>query len=274
VKLVATARPLADALAIAAALAAHDKRAKDFAALGAIQITADSRSKVSANVLHFAVEHAFPATMIEPGVLAVSGARLTALVSGFPDTAEIEISTDSATGRITHRRSRFNLEAIPTGDIPRALTLDEETSRIVLPRADAVKLFAKPAFAIGDEASRYYLCGIFLHNIDDGLAAVCTDGTRLCRFVLPGYAGLSQERTFIVPAAAARIASRLLADKANDTVTLRRSRTLFALEGACFSFVSKLIDGNFPDYERIIPSPSNAAVTVNRKSSQGRSPGS
>ena len=217
-------------------------------------------------MLDFAIEHAVSSvTVIESGVLAVSAARLAALTASFLPDAVVSIATDGTTGRIVCNKSRSKLPAIPVDDIPAMLRLDEEeTGRVTLPRADAVKLFM-PTFAMSNEVTRYYLNGLFLHDIDSGLAAVCTNGIQLAKLVLPGMAGLSQDGTLIIPAAAVKIASRLLADRTIDSVILRRSKTLFALEGAGFRFVGKLIDGTFPDYKRIIPPhTTDGAIIVDR----------
>jgi DNA polymerase III subunit beta len=125
-------------------------------------------------------------------------------------------------------------------------------------------LLSKPLFAISTERTRYYLGGILLHDIKGGLAAVATDGHRLARIILLGASELSQDRHLIIPGPAVKILAKLLADKTIETVTLRRSRNLIEVVAASFTFVSKLIDATYPDYQRLMPTPSRNAATVDR----------
>jgi DNA polymerase-3 subunit beta len=264
-KITADAGELADALALAAALS-DDARVRRIASLGAIRLTAtDAGVEITANVLDHALVLTAPATVETAGALAMPGERLAALAAGCPGDREIEIGADGTGARIVCGRSRFRLPVIPQDELPAPLALDAETGRVELAREEALKLFAQPLFAVATEQTRYYLNGIFLHDIDGALAAAGTDGHRLCRVVIPGAAGLSQDTRLIVPRAAVKIILKLLADKSCERITLRRSATLFAVEAARFAFVSKLIDTEFPAYQRLIPQQSSGnVVTVAR----------
>jgi DNA polymerase III subunit beta len=103
------------------------------------------------------------------------------------------------------------------------------------------------------EETRYYLNGIYLHASPGGLAAVATDGHRLARVIVSSAGGLWQGEGCIVPSAAVKGINKLLAAHRDMAeVTLRRSRSLFEIEGGSFRLTSKLIDGTFPDYQRAI----------------------
>src|SRR5262249_31596567 len=101
-------------------------------------------------------------------------------------------------------------------------------------------------------------------DLDGGLAAVGTDGHRLCRVVIPGAAGLSQDNGLIVPRPAVKIIVKLLADKSCERIVLRRSATLLAVEAARFAFISQLIDTSFPHSVRLLSPPPGTAVTAKR----------
>jgi DNA polymerase-3 subunit beta len=261
-KITANAGELADALALAAALA-DDARTRKIQALGAICLTTiDAGLEIAGNVLEHALTLTAPATVETAGALAIPGGRLAALATACPRESQIEITTDGAGARALCGRSRFRLPAIPLDDLPAPLTLAAETGHVKLAREEAVKLFTRPLFAASAEPTRYYLNGIFLHDIDEGLAAVGCDGPRLCRVVVPGAGGLSQDRGLIVPRSAVKVILKLLGDKSCKRIVLRRSANLFAVEAARFAFISKLIDGTFPDYARVIPSWADNAVTV------------
>ena len=125
-------------------------------------------------------------------------------------------------------------------------------------------LLSKPAFAISTEATRYYLNGILLHDTDAGLAAVATDGHRLARVILPGVTGLSQDRRLIVPKPAIKVLVKLLADKEVELLTLRRSASLIEITSTKFTFISKLIDAEYPAYERLVSASTDNTAILDR----------
>ena len=265
-KFTVTAGAFANALALATLLG-DDRRVKKNQALEAVHLTLDGASvKISANVLDHAVELTVSAVVEEGGTLALSGARLAALAGGFPSKAEITIQADGPTARVACDRSHFRLPAMAVENLPARPTLAEENGRVELAREEAIALFARPLFAASAEQTRYYLCGVQLHDVDDGLVAVATDGHRLACVTIPGAAGLSADHRVIVPTIAVKLITRLLTDnKTIEIVRLARSKTLFAVEGTGFRFVSKLIDGTYPDYRRLIPRPSGSFAIVDRR---------
>jgi DNA polymerase III subunit beta len=117
-----------------------------------------------------------------------------------------------------------------------------------------LRAFERPLFCANTERTRYYLTGVFLHNGPNwDLVAVATDGNRLARVVVSAAGSLSSDRRLIVPLSSCKPLIKLL-KKANGLVRLLRSRTLFEARTQKFNFVSKLIDSDFPVYERLIPS--------------------
>lgn len=263
-KTTANAGELANALALAASLS-NDKVFKERENLRAVRLTAtDDTLTITANVLDHQLALSVPAEIRAAGELAVSGARLAALVAAFPTAAAIEIHDDSSVTRISCGRSRFKLPTLATNLMPSALQIANETGRIELAREEARALFSRTAFAASIEQSRYYLNGICLHDDGNDLAAVATDGYRLCKLIIPGAAGLSSDYRLIVPNPAVEIVAKLLRDTDIERVTLRRSKSLFGLETTKAVFVSKLIDYTFPRYEALLPKPSGNSVNIDR----------
>jgi DNA polymerase-3 subunit beta len=264
-KIFASAGELADALALAASLSSNNKGTSNIVGLEALRLTAaDDELTIAANVLDFAITLTVPVVVDSPGEVAVSASRLSTLVAGFLPEATIEIQGDGAVCRVGSGRSRFKLPTIPLPDLPPALKLIEELGRAELAREEATTLLVRPAFAASTEKTRFYLGGVLLHDDDNALTAVATDGHRLVLTRVPGATGLSADLKLIVPNAALKICGKLLGDKSSELVTLRRSRTLFAFESAKATFVSKLIDATFPDYTKFLPKPSGNGVTVDR----------
>jgi DNA polymerase-3 subunit beta len=261
-KITVAAKPLAAALGLAASMV--DAKTKIPALWHARLVAADDNLSITANVLDFALKLSVPATVEAAGEIAVSSAKLAALAGTFSSgDAEIMISTEKAPlASIACGRSRFILPTIPIADLPPVLEIKDETGRIELDRSELLAALSKPVFAISAEESRFYLNGIFVHDTDAGLALIATDGSRLARAVLPGAAGLSRDRRLLISRPTVKFLLRLLTDKTIETVTLRRSATLLEITGSSFDFVSKLIDAEYPAYERVLPSLTKNSVIV------------
>jgi DNA polymerase-3 subunit beta len=264
-KISASAAELAGALALAASLS-DDGRIRKIAGLEAVRLAAaDDELTIAADVLDFAITLTVPAVVESPCEVAVSASRLSALAAGFLPEATIEIQSDGTVCHIGSGRSRFKLPTIALDGLPAPLKLAEETGRVALAREEAATLLVRPAFAASTEKTRIYFGGVLLHDNEGALAAVATDGHRLVLTRVPGARGLSAaDFKLIVPNAALKIIGKLLANKDVERITLRRSKTLLSVEGVCFVFVSKLIDGIFPNYPKFIPKPSGNTVTVDR----------
>jgi DNA polymerase-3 subunit beta len=197
------------------------------------------------------------------GEVAVPLERLAALVRHFPADAKITITSDDHAAAVTCGRSGFRLPVFPIPDLLGRHLLGEETGRVELDARIARDLFARPAFAAADEASRPYLRGIFLHSTGDNLVAVGADGFRLCRITTPATTTLSTDRSLIIPIEMVKAINCLLGNVFGN-VTLRRSDRLFSVEGAGFTLISRRVDATYPDYERLIPCEAPNVVIVSR----------
>jgi DNA polymerase-3 subunit beta len=188
------------------------------------------------------------------GEFAVAAQRLADLVRHFDTDAEVTITATDRVATVAAGQSRFRLPTVSLNDLPSPLALEAETGRVELGREAARDLFQRTAFALATDKYRYYLNGTFLCDAEGGLAGVATDGRRLARIIVPAAASLSNDARLIVPAPAVKAIGRLLAS-ATGTVVLRRSDRLFEITAGASRFVTKLIDGTFPECKRIIPTP-------------------
>jgi DNA polymerase III beta subunit len=195
------------------------------------------------------------------GEMALPLERLADLARHFPADAELAITADESVATVSSGRARFKLPVFPIAGLLERHPLGEETGRAELDAKAARNLFSRPAFAASIEKSRLYLNGIFLHNVGDNLAAVATDGVRLCRIMAPTTTTLSTDRALIISNELARTIDRLIASVSGN-VTLRRSERLFSVEGSGFALVARMIDATYPSYERLIPSEARNAVTA------------
>jgi DNA polymerase III subunit beta len=191
------------------------------------------------------------------------------IVRKLPEGAQIvlEGSNDRAVLTIRAGKSRFTLQTLPESDFP-DLAAGDMTHKFTLPAADLKKLIDKTQFAISTEETRYYLNGIYLHTAGSGkattLRAVATDGHRLAQFELPLPAGADGMPGIIVPRKAVGEVLRLIEDaEAEVTIELSQGKIRFTLKDVVLT--SKLIDGTFPDYARVIPQGNDKELTVDKK---------
>ena len=215
-----------------------------------------------------------PAVVEAAGELAVPGGTLATLAAGFPADATIAIHGEESVAIVSCGDSRFRLPTVPIEDLPPPPALGEELGRTELAREELLALL-RIGFAASTEKTRYYMNGILLHDTNEGLVSAATDGHKFCRASVPGAAGLSSDHKLIIPSPAVEIVGKILrGDRDAERVTLRRSRTLFELETMRATFVSKLIDGSFPNYAKFLPKPSSNTITVDAPSCCRRSPAS
>jgi DNA polymerase-3 subunit beta len=258
-KIVASAGTLAKALALAASLNPINP-GKKLAALEAVNVIAgDDTVSITRNVLESQVTLTVPATIERPGALALPSGRLAALAAGFAATVELTIEADGAAAKVRSGRSHYKMAVVPPGNMPAPLALTDAAST-ELSRADALALFAVGFCAAHD--ARTYLCGVHVADSEAGLVAAASNGYALARRIVPGVAGWGTG--IIVPTAAVKIINKLIADKSIAHVPLRHSKALLSIETPSAIFTTRLIDGTFPDYARIIPEGGNIA-TVKRE---------
>jgi DNA polymerase III subunit beta len=203
------------------------------------------------------------------GVTTVPAHMFYEIVRKLPEGAQIvlEASGDRAMMSIRAGRSRFTLQTLPESDFP-DLAAGELTHKFVVGAADLKRLIDKTQFAISTEETRYYLNGIYLHAVGTGkslaLRAVATDGHRLAQFELAAPAGVEGMPGVIVPRKTVGEVQRLIDNSTGEiTIELSQSKIRLALDGVILT--SKLIDGTFPDYSRVIPLGNDKLLEVDKK---------
>ena len=207
------------------------------------------------------------------GATTVPAHILHDIVRKLPDGAEVSLDTgDGSLLALKSGRSRFTLQILPESDFP-DLTTGEFPTRFSLPASTLKKLIERTQFAISTEETRYYLNGIYLHVVTVGkkpmLRAVATDGHRLAQAQFDAPAGSEKMTGVIVPRKAVGEIQKLVeSGEANVDVELSdtKIRVTIAASGAGGDVVltSKLIDGTFPDYGRVIPQGNDKIMKVAR----------
>lgn len=207
-----------------------------------------------------------PAVVEKAGSTTVSAVLLHEIVRKLPDGALVALADDPHTGRLTVQagRSSFALTTLPREDFPVMASSEYQTGFTA--KAGLLKrLFEKSKFAISTEETRYYLNGVYLHVAEgeDGrvLRAVATDGHRLARIDAPLPAGAEGMAGVIVPRKTVGELRKLLEDDdAEIAVSVSETKLRFATPG--IALTSKVIDGTFPDYGRVIPAGNTRRLEV------------
>ncbi|SEN80874.1 DNA polymerase III, beta subunit [Paracoccus alcaliphilus] len=208
-----------------------------------------------------------PAQVERPGATTVSATMLNEIARKLPDGALVSITSDDATGRLSVQagRSSFNLATLPREDFP-VMASSEYSANFTAPAGVLRRLFDKSKFAISTEETRYYLNGVYMHvaQSEDGspvLRCVATDGHRLARIDAPLPDGAQDMPGVIVPRKTVAELRKLLdEDDADIAVSISETKVRFAT--AELTLTSKVIDGTFPDYSRVIPAGNTRKLEV------------
>jgi DNA polymerase III subunit beta len=216
------------------------------------------------------VETMSASSVDQPGAITVSAHLLFDIARKLPEGSQVSLTTSDNRLEVKAGRSNFKLPTLPRDDFPVIVEGDLPTS-FELPARMLAELIDRTRFAISTEETRYYLNGIFLHVTDEDeplLKAAATDGHRLARFTLPRPDGAAGMPDVIVPRKAVGELRKLL-DEALDSnvmIDLSASKIRFALGGeGGVVLTSKLIDGTFPDYSRVIPTANDKLLKVDPK---------
>ncbi|MFO1149862.1 MAG: DNA polymerase III subunit beta [Alsobacter sp.] len=228
----------------------------------------DTNLRLKATDLDLEVTETLPAEVAQPGSTTVPAHVLYDIVRKLPDGAQVSLETTGDVGQVSIRagRSRFNLQALPETDFP-DLATGEMAHRFTVSSTELKRLIEKTQFAISTEETRYYLNGIYLHAMESGghpvLRAVATDGHRLARIETPAPAGSTGMPGVIIPRKAVAEIIKLV-DDAGEEVDVELSATKIRLTLGQVVLTSKLIDGTFPDYQRVIPAGNDKFLTVEK----------
>lgn len=207
-----------------------------------------------------------PAEVAKGGTTTIAAHTLFDIVRKLPDGSEVGIEQNGAGSEVTIRaaRSVFNLPTLPADEFP-AIGEEQFGVRFVMPATELAKLIDKTRFAISTEETRYYLNGIHMHATKSGatsmLRGVATDGHRLARIEVALPKGAEQIPAIIVPRKTVGEVRKLIDSVGPDSeveVRVSPTRIQFTFERAML--VSRLIDGTFPDYERVIPTGNEKAA--------------
>ncbi len=219
----------------------------------------------AATDMEIEINEASPGQVSKPGAITAPAHTLYEIVRKLPEGAQVELNAGSANQlTLSSGRSNFKLGCLPVEDFPKMPEGDLK-HKFTLSASDLRMLIDRTRFAISTEETRYYLNGIYLHTTKaknvEVLRAVATDGHRLARVEMAAPQGAKGIPGIIVPRKTVNEVRKLIDEISGSVeVALSDSKVRFTFGSAVIT--SKLIDGTFPDYERVIPSGNDKTLEV------------
>ncbi len=189
--------------------------------------------------------------LTDVGSVTIPARKLLDICRSLPDQAELEISSSNEKVKVSSGRSRFTLATLPVEDFPTIDDLELDTS-VIMSEGDLRNLIDKTAFAMAQQDVRYYLNGMLLEVDAEQIKTVATDGHRLALSKIDYKSDTDSVKQIIIPRKGVQELQRLLTHEENQiTVSLGKNHIRVSLPN--LQFTSKLIDGRFPEYQRVLP---------------------
>jgi DNA polymerase-3 subunit beta len=200
-------------------------------------------------------------TLEQAGEITLPGRKLLDIVKALPDKAKVTISIEGERATVRSGKSRFTLATLPASDFPTVEDIRAQKA-IMISQSALRRLLDKTHFSMAQQDVRYYLNGMLMEADGKTLRTVATDGHRLsyCETTLEHEAGSAQQ--VIVPRKGVLELQRLLAGEGNVELAIGTNHVRAQIGD--IRFTSKLIDGRFPEYSRVIPSNPTKKVTADR----------
>jgi DNA polymerase-3 subunit beta len=216
---------------------------------------------ITATDLEVELVAATEVTVQEPGDITVPGRKFLDILRALPDKVAVSLSVDGEKVVLKAGRSRFSLATLPASDFPLIEDISAQQT-VQIPRKELLRLLAKTHFSMAQQDVRYYLNGMLLEIDGMALRAVATDGHRLalCETALGAKAKTAQQ--VIVPRKGVLELQRILTEEGDAELAIGTNHVRAQIGD--IRFTSKLIDGRFPEYSRVIPAAPAFAITADR----------
>lgn len=200
----------------------------------------------------------------DDGAVTVGARKLQDILRSLPESAEVSLNLEEKRLQVRSGKSRFNLQTLPADDFPRMALTDGDLKRFTVTQKQFRHLLGQTQFSMAAQDVRYYLNGLLLMVDGDQMRAVATDGHRLAYASMP-LEGASEapRQELILPRKTVLELNRLLSDS-DEPLQIELAPNQIRFQFGHINLVSKLIDGKFPDYERVIPATLKNVVSLNR----------
>lgn len=228
---------------------------------------ADGALVIKATDLDIETTDRIAANVSQPGATTASAQMLMDIVKGIPDGALISLEADDRHLTVKAGRSRFQIATLDAADYP-AMASPQYQTEFAIGGAAFSRVLDKAKFAMSTEETRYYLQGVYLHIAGDMLRGVATDGHRLAQVDCALPADAAGMPGVIVPRKTVAEMIKAASGAAGD-VTVSVSDTKIRLATDTIAITSKVIDGTFPDYTRVIPKGNHNRATIDAAELRG-----
>lgn len=194
--------------------------------------------------------------------ITVGARKLQDILRSLPEDAEVSLVLEDKRLQLKAGKSRFNLQTLPAEDFPRMAGADGEPAKLTLTQRQFKRLLALVQYAMAQQDIRYYLNGLLVVVVEDEIRVVATDGHRLA-FASETLNEKLPRTEVILPRKTVLELSRQLADN-DEPLEISLAPTQAQFRFGNIEFISKLIDGKFPDYERVIPQSHTKSIKIAR----------
>ncbi|WP_456268635.1 DNA polymerase III subunit beta [Kushneria sp. AK178] len=203
-----------------------------------------------------------PSSVEESGSVTVPARKLMDICKSLPDQSEITVTIEENRALLRSGRSRFTLSTLPAAEFP-SIDEGQASAELTLPRRTLKQLIDATGFAMAQQDVRYYLNGMLFELRDHLVRTVATDGHRLAVCSRSAEISLDEPQRLILPRKGVVELSRLL-DDSDEPVTLMLGASHLRVRTGAYTFTSRLVDGKFPDYERVIPKGGDKQILAER----------
>lgn len=222
----------------------------------------DGRLHITGTDLEVELVAASAVSVQQPGDITVPGRKLLDIFRSLPEKTSVTLSTEGERISIRGGRSRFTLSSLPAAEFPLVEEINAQQT-LSMPQGEFRRLIDKTHFSMAQQDVRYYLNGLLLETDGRALRAVATDGHRLalCEMELAGKAKTTHQ--VIVPRKGVLELQRILGTDGNIELAVGTNHVRAQIGD--IRFTSKLIDGRFPEYARVIPANPPRPVEADRE---------
>ncbi len=239
------------------------ERRQTLPVLGNVLVNATKKSiKLTATDLEVELQAQIATPVTETGDITLPARKLLDICRTLPEAAELDISVKNERALVRSGKSRFTLSTLPASEFP-VIDKIKSARKFAMQQNDLHTLIERTAFAMAQQDVRYYLNGLMLEPGGNVLRAVATDGHRLAMCEIAVDVGGGDEQQVIVPRKGIQELHRLL-DDSDSSLQLELGSNHIRITTDDLRFTSKLIDGRFPDYQRVIPKNADKQLLVNR----------
>ncbi len=219
--------------------------------------------KLTATDLDMGICSNIPVFVEQSGAITVPAKKFFDIVKALPDGSEITVSMKKNNFvTIKSGKASFKIIGLPKDEFPQ-LPEFKDIDAITMEKSVLKEMFNLTDFAVSRDDTRYVLNGIFLSIVKDKMTMVATDGRRLANVIKPLPVKTLVDRSVIIPSKTVQEVKRMLTDDGEVTIKFSDNQILFSFEN-CF-ILSRLIEGEYPNYKNVIPEKSNKEVTVERE---------